>query len=234
MASKNIIIDLAYGAIPAPFFIINGLPAPDYLMETIPATAFIVASVLFVGALAIAGEVMVAVLGLEGVSAWVLRSGLAIPVSVHWLIFTSHAWPRSSEKFFDAAGQIGFTAMSLLIISGPLARKEEVHPRQLIATICCWLWSARLGVFLFLRFLERRGDFRFVRARHRAGYHFFAWTMQGAWCWLQGFPLLLLGSVRTQPGIGLLDFFGVVVWGAGLLIETVADSQKACHRRLLY
>jgi steroid 5-alpha reductase family enzyme len=89
------------------------------------------------------------------------------------------------------------------------------------------LWSIRLGYFLFTRFLERGEDWRFVKARKHAGYHLFAWTMQGVWCFIQGLSLLMVNEYGKEAHqVNLLDVIGIAVWSTSLAVEALADQQK--------
>jgi len=142
---------------------------------------------------------------------------------VHWVIYFCHAYPYSSEKFFDLAGQIAFSTMALLSLYGSIQNQ-----RQVIVTVCCGLWSVRLGGFLFSRMLERKHDFRFVKARKYPGYCFFAWTCQGLWCFPVGLPLLQLHTQNSAPAwdYSVCDCVGLLTFAAGLVLEAIADRQK--------
>jgi len=222
------LVDCIYGCLPAPFFVYNGQVAPSLMMNRIPGSALVVLSVgMFVGLVYQANEL----LGFNfGVSAF-------IPVFVHWFLFFFHAVPNQSEKLFDLAGQIAFHAMAIFSFSIAMKRKNGPHPRQVFTTILALLWSFRLGWFLFSRFLERRSDFRFIEARKKHGYHMFAWTSQGVWCFIQGLPLLLLNLVEktndNHPGepLNRIDRLGWMLLLTGLAIETVADKQKLAFQR---
>jgi steroid 5-alpha reductase family enzyme len=213
----SLVVDAAYGALPAPFFVLpSGELAPDAMMRLVPGPALVLAAVGVACGLAVAGSFVSPVFAMAAL----------VPVAVHWFLFAVHGYPYQSEKLFDLAGQLGFTAMSAFSAYRTPGYLED--PRKQLAACLCLLWSVRLGYYLFARFLERGEDFRFVRARKHPGYHFFAWTMQGVWCFLQGLSLLLLNEHQppAPSPLGVLDLVGVAVWFASLSCESVSDIQK--------
>lgn len=166
----SLFVDLLYGTVPAPFFVIGGQVAPAIMMRKIPGTLLVcVSCLLFYGTVRLGQE-------LGGIR---FAFAALIPLFVHWLLFFAHALPYQSEKLFDLAGQIGFCLMNLY--SFLTAKEDGLQPRQVVVTILVFVWSLRLGYFLFTRFLERKKDFRFVEGRSKNGYHFFAWISQGVW-----------------------------------------------------
>lgn len=95
------LIDVIYGSLPTPTFQLpDGRLQPDFLMDTFPSPLFFVVSFSIVGALAY----MV-------IDSPALLTALFIPVMVHWLLFFGHGLPQRSEKYFDLAGQLGFSCM---------------------------------------------------------------------------------------------------------------------------
>ena len=151
--------DALYGCLPAPFFVISGRLSPDLLMEEVPTPLFFVVGLLC----ALGGFAVGLYSGFLGEA--------VIPVAVHWLIFFAHALPWRNEKYFDLAGQLAFSSAAIWSLA-----RSQLSWRQLMVTVLCVIWSVRLGGFLFLRMLERKSDFRFVKARKFPGYLFFAWT----------------------------------------------------------
>lgn len=215
----SLLADFVCGTLPAPTF---QLPdkrlQPDFLMDTFPNWFFFVISFGMVAGLEYAL--------LE--SGGILWQACAIPILIHWILFFGHGLPARSEKYFDLAGQLGMSAMlafSLMTRNRSSARSDLVYALALI-------WSFRLGYFLFTRFLERGEDWRFVRARKYPGFHFFTWTSQGLWCFLQGQSILALNNVTSPtydnaPPLGtVLDYLGFICWAIGLGVETAADLQK--------
>lgn len=61
-----------------------------------------------------------------------------------------------------------------------------------------------------------------------------AWILQGVWALVVSLPLLLLNATDTSnPSFNALqwtDVIGILAWGLGFLIETVADFQKLAFK----
>jgi len=214
----SLVADLLYGSIPTPTF---QLPdkrlQPDFLMDTFPSWLFFLVSFGMVAGLEYAVYSPANIL-------WI---ACAIPVLVHWILFFGHGLPARSEKYFDLAGQLGMSSMLLY----SLVTRNRASARSDLIYVLAFLWSFRLGYFLFTRFLERGEDWRFVRARHYPGFHFFTWTSQGLWCFFQGQSILALNNIVDRsyksPALGTaFDYLGLGCWALGLGIETLADMQK--------
>jgi len=156
------------------------------------------------------------------VSSFDVRFAVAafLPVLMHWILFL-HGFALETEKLFDLTGQIAFMVMIMYVMQFCTMQSRHVLLFFLIS-----IWSIRLGVFLFLRFLERKRDFRFVKARNKPGYFFFAWTNQGVWCSLQGAGYICVFLTPIQSALTSLDVFAACCFIISLLIETVADLQK--------
>jgi len=210
-------VDLIYGSLPAPTFQLpDGRLQPDFLMDTVPDILFVVVSLTLV--------LMVSFV--YGERRALLECSL-IPVLIHWFLFIAHGLPARSEKFFDLAGQLGISSM----LAYSLVYMEKRSTRSYVVCTLVLLWSLRLGYFLFSRFLERGEDWRFIRARNYPGFHFFTWTCQGLWCFLQAHAVLALNHVNGPMGEShafgsSMDYLGIFLWGIGLFIEAKADSQK--------
>lgn len=215
----SLLVDAAYGSLPAPFFVgEGGRLAPHVMMDNVPGSALVAAALAQT-----AGSVWL--------GAWLggplMAACALVPVLVHYVLFLAHGLPQQSEKLFDLAGQLAFLAMAWLS-----AWHSALDDRQLAATALATLWSLRLGAFLFLRFLERRSDFRFEAARGKRGYSFYAWTTQGNWCFLQGLALLVAQQAPHGETVNgtiqwtVRDYAGWTLFLGALFVESVADLQK--------
>lgn len=217
------VIDLFYGTLPTPTFQLpNGQLQPDFLMDTFPDAVFFIISFAIVGGLAWAVK--------EDMN---MLFAIVIPVTIHWLLYFGHGLPKRSEKYFDLAGQLGFSA--LLTFSAFQRSAGSNRNRSNIICLLACIWSFRLGYFLFTRMLERGEDWRFVKARNYPGFHFFTWTSQGVWCYLQAQAILCLhhkSSLDHPEPLGTpSDYAGLIIWAVGLIIETTADLQKLDYVR---
>jgi steroid 5-alpha reductase family enzyme len=122
--------------------------------------------------------------------------------SLTFIVIAIALWMRSTPPFNAAA----------LILSG-----------MVIA------WGARLAGYLFSRILHMKRDVRFDGIREHFWPFFKFWFFQGLAVWLIMLPVTLW--FRAPGAWSLFSATGLMVWAAGLTIETIADAQKFAHKR---
>jgi len=91
-------------------------------------------------------------------------------------------------------------------------------------------WALRLGSFLTHRVLTRGEDKRFDEVKEDPGAFLVWWGVQGVWVFVTLLPTLLLHSSAASPTLGAIDCLGWALWGAGFLLEVVADAQKSAFK----
>jgi steroid 5-alpha reductase family enzyme len=107
---------------------------------------------------------------------------------------------------------------------------EDRTARSWVCAALVAVWGLRLALHLMMRDHGRGEDWRYRRARSST--RGFVWRSLPEVFWFQlvggglvvGLPMLAAVS-DDQPDLGWLDAVGVVVWGAGLAIEAIADAQ---------
>ena len=138
------------------------------------------------------------------VSLWLKNAGI---IDIFWGVgFVLVAW----VTFFAADGYIG---------------------RKLLIVMMTTVWGLRLATHLFLRNSGQPEDHRYVAIRKRMGHEF--WWKSLIYIFGLQSVLLCLISISIQAGqaspipdhIGFSDFLGIVFWGFGIVIESVADFQ---------
>jgi steroid 5-alpha reductase family enzyme len=98
------------------------------------------------------------------------------------------------------------------------------------------IWGLRLSLHLLRRNLAQGEDFRYRAMRERHGDAFAArslvtvFALQGVLLFVVALPVTL-GHRDTAAGLSTWLVLGVLVWGAGLWWEAVADAQLAAFRR---
>jgi steroid 5-alpha reductase family enzyme len=168
----------------------------------------------------------------EGAGLELSRAGLGqlflLDLAINWV-----GWGVSSllktEKYYDMLGSFSFVstaAYSLATSSNPLA------PRSVAATAMVACWAARLGSFLVRRVFSTGHDSRFDGVRDNPSRFFIYWTMQAVWVWVTSLPVYMLHAAGNSgpAGVTWTDIAGPLIWLAGLLIESVADTQKTKFR----
>ncbi|KAK9679166.1 hypothetical protein K7432_016375 [Basidiobolus ranarum] len=83
-----------------------------------------------------------------------------------------------------------------------------------------------------MRVLKDGKDSRFNEIKQNPVRFAISWTMQAAWVFLTALPVYMINGIpyEYQPEISWIDYLGLGLWGAGILIETVADYQKFTWR----
>lgn len=98
------------------------------------------------------------------------------------------------------------------------------------------IWGLRLSFHLLRRNLAQGEDFRYRAMRQRHGDAFAVrslltvFALQGVLLFIVALPVTL-GHRDTTAGLSTWLVLGVLVWGAGLWWEAVADAQLAAFRR---
>jgi len=117
----------------------------------------------------------------------------------------------------------------ILIAIYSLIQDTEPDLRKYIVTFLVALWGIRLSVHVFLRNRGKGEDFRYRRWRET--WKFFIlrsyvqiFLLQGVFMYLIAFPVYYINFYSKEP-LGFWDTLGLVVFGSGFLIESIADYQ---------
>lgn len=150
---------------------------------------------------------------------------VAAAFAIQWIAFIP-AYLFKTEKFYDLTGSL--TYLSITLFAFKMNAHSDLRAR-LIATFIA-VWAIRLGFFLFARILKAGEDSRFANVRHNFLRFLMAWTLQGLWV---TFSLAAgLTAMTSLPvGMDVFAYTGAAIWGAGFLIEALADYQKGRFRR---
>jgi steroid 5-alpha reductase family enzyme len=115
---------------------------------------------------------------------------------------------------------------------------NNVHARNIIASLFVMVWGIRLSGFLLFRIIKTGKDDRFDDKRNQFFKFLGFWVFQMIWVWAVSLPVTILNSpnVSYAPnGGGTIyfnaptDIIGVVFFAIGFLVEAVADIQKVCN-----
>jgi len=104
------------------------------------------------------------------------------------------------------------------------------EPVQVVASLLVVVWAARLGIYLFRRIMRTKVDHRFDGMRDQPLRFARFWLLQAITVAVVMLPVSYLLDQDDPPGLGAWSIAGGAVWLAGLLIEAVADAQKAAFR----
>jgi steroid 5-alpha reductase family enzyme len=129
---------------------------------------------------------------------------------------------NSIADIFWGPGFILVAIYSLIQDTGPDLRKY-------IVTFLVALWGIRLAVHVFLRNRGKGEDFRYRNWRETwklfvLRSYFQIFLLQGFIMYIIAFPVFYINFYSNEP-LGFWDTLGLVVYGTGFFIESVADYQ---------
>jgi len=143
-----------------------------------------------------------------------------------------------TEKFFDLTGGLTFAVVAI----GLLVAVSPAGVRAWVLVVMIIVWGVRLSVFLFARVHAQGSDGRFDDIKTNPLAFLRVWIIQGLWvvatssaAWV-GITAGPRGGSGAD-GVGGADavdawiVIGGLVWLAGIVLEIVADAQKASFRR---
>ncbi|MDQ0826959.1 steroid 5-alpha reductase family enzyme [Arthrobacter sp. B2I5] len=174
---------------------------------------------------AVVVAVLIALAGSQGGSRIgglpVFALGVAVAFVIQWLVFIP-SYKAQTEKFYDLTGALTYISITVfLVLASP-----GVDARGMLLAAMVVLWAARLGSFLFIRISKHGKDDRFDELKPDFFRFLNTWTIQGLWVVLTA--ALAWVAITSDKKVGLDGFFwvGLLVWAAGITIETLADLQK--------
>jgi len=149
----------------------------------------------------------------------------AISLAIQFLGFVV-AFALQTEKFYDILG--GVNSLALVAWSALYNRSwaSDLHKTAVSAIFAC----SRSWLLLFLawRAHERKGDARFDGVKDKFWEFLAFWMVQGAWVMLISMPVLFINSSSVyMPDFSLVDLMMLAGFGFGVVIEVIADVQKA-------
>lgn len=142
--------------------------------------------------------------------------------------------PLQSELTFDLAGLFGFVASTLVSLfyqSIKEGKALNLSARQILLNGTIVVWSARLGLLLFLKGLRLRNDTRLdhaIEIKYKPLKFAAVCLMQATWIFFVGLPVYLantLGTSRQIP-LGAKDYIPLGLFASSFLLEVVADVQN--------
>jgi steroid 5-alpha reductase family enzyme len=148
------------------------------------------------------------------------------------------AYLLKTETFYDIFGGTNYIVVAILsailgaVGDGALNWVDD--PRKILTTVLFACSRGWLLLFLAWRAHERKGDARFDEVLGKNGnppqpLNFLVyWMAQAFWVMLVSMPMLFVNSSNLRmPSFSPYDIAWAVLFGSGVLIEIVADIQKA-------
>jgi len=156
------------------------------------------------------------------VTAILLSFGVALAVNG---AFFAAAASRRTDIVTDLSYSLTFALLAVVL---PFTGAGK--PVQLVASLLVVVWALRLGTYLFRRILRMKVDHRFDGMRESPLRFARFWLLQAITVAVVMLPVSYLLDRDHPPGLGTWSMAGAAVWLAGLLVEAVADAQKAAFR----
>ncbi|KAI9295968.1 DUF1295-domain-containing protein [Neoconidiobolus thromboides FSU 785] len=149
---------------------------------------------------------------------------------LYQLSFFAVAYVNKFDKVTDFAGGSNFVLLAGLTFF----LNQNQTPRSQLATIAIILWGIRISGFLLYRILKTEEDKRFDELRNDFWKFLGFWIFQMAWVWTVSLPVTVVNleaSYTPDPPLNLTtDILGILMFLAGLIIETISDIEKFMHR----
>jgi steroid 5-alpha reductase family enzyme len=156
------------------------------------------------------------------VTAILLSFGIALAVNG---AFFAVAAARRTDVVTDLSYSLTFALLAVLLLFTGAA-----EPVQLVASLLVVVWAVRLGAYLFRRIMRMKVDHRFDGMREQPLRFARFWLLQAITVAVVMLPVSYLLDQDQPSGLGVWSIAGAAVWLVGLLIEAVADAQKAAFR----
>jgi len=156
------------------------------------------------------------------VTAILLSFGAALAVNG---AFFAVAAARRTDVVTDLSYSLTFALLAVVLPFTGAGR-----PVQLVASLLVVVWAVRLGAYLFRRILRMKVDHRFDGMRERPLRFARFWLLQAITVAVVMLPVSYLLDQNHPSGLGVWSIAGALIWLLGLLVEAVADAQKAAFR----
>nr|MBD3312148.1 DUF1295 domain-containing protein [archaeon] len=144
---------------------------------------------------------------------------LGVSIGVNVLMFIP-AFIYKTDKLTDLSYSLTF-----IILATILFLFNTYSLSKLILYFMVAAWGARLGTYLFIRIRKMKKDPRFDDKRGDFFKFLKFWLVQGLTVWLVMMSSTVFFNL-SNTSFNYLSLIGLIVWGAGLTIESVADYQK--------
>ncbi|WP_151524070.1 DUF1295 domain-containing protein [Serinicoccus kebangsaanensis] len=148
-----------------------------------------------------------------------------VAFGINWVVYVP-SFLAQTERYFDLTGSLTFQLVAVLA----LVLAEERDARTWILAGMVLVWALRLGIFLFRRVVRAGKDGRFDELKKSWSRFLLVWTTQGLWVTFTAGAALAAITSATKTPLGLLGYAGILVWLAGITVESVADAQKSAFK----
>ena len=146
---------------------------------------------------------------------------LLISLLIQIILFV-YAYTNKTDKVTDFSYGLTFILLAVYAFS----TQNVNQPYHVILLSMVILWGLRLITYLAIRISKMGRDKRFDGRRENFSRFAKFWLFQAFAAWIIMFPAIHVFSTNTIISITPLTIVGTLVWGSGLVVETLADMQK--------
>jgi steroid 5-alpha reductase family enzyme len=132
------------------------------------------------------------------------------------------AFRGKTDKFTDLIYGLSFIILSWVAFF----KNGLFYWYQLVIVAMVTIWAVRLAGYLFVRITKIKKDSRFDEIRTNPLKFFKFWLLQGVSVWLVMLPATAVLFSTKKLQLNAVAVLGLFLWLIGLVIETIADSQK--------
>lgn len=156
----------------------------------------------------------------------------AVLIFIYFMIFFIVAQIIKNNSIVDMGWGAGF----IVVAMGTLVYQGAYLERNLLITLLILIWGGRLAYHIVRRNWGKPEDFRYAKWRQDWGRWLVpraflqVFMLQGLLMLVIGYPIILINAY-PQPGLGLLDYLGLIVWLIGFYFESVGDRQLADFKK---
>lgn len=152
-----------------------------------------------------------------------------------WMLATALiAWAVCTVRRNAGLVDIFWSLFLLVAALSFLRGSAEPSGRALLVLSLVGIWALRLAAHLAVRNWNAPEDHRYqaIRARNQPGFEwkslYLVFGLQAVLAFIVSLPLY--AAMTSAGALNILDLLGAVLVVAGLLVETVADTQLAAFR----
>ena len=115
---------------------------------------------------------------------------------------------------------------------------QEIYSRHVLLLVLVSIWGLRLTIYLAIRNIGKKEDFRYQEFRKHYGAHRYWWVsffqvflLQGVLIMIVSLPLLGVHTKTQTDNLNVLDYIGIIIWIIGFVFESVGDYQLAQFKK---
>lgn len=142
-------------------------------------------------------------------------------------IFFVFAFLLKTDKVTDLSYGLSF----FIIACTSLYLRKDYESSNILLTTLISVWALRITGYLFIRILKMKRDKRFDDIRESFKKFSRFWILQGITVWVILLPALLYMQSPLEKSITFYTIVGIFIFAFGLIIETIADSQKFSYKK---